>query len=73
MKFSSHRHPVRRALAAVSIGALAAVAVVPAGTAAAQSNHGYDPLDQTYLELELQNVEITNYTLDYPVDWEWWD
>lgn len=65
MKFSSHRHPVRRALAAVFVGALAAVAVVPAGTAVATPNHsssgwGNDPLDQTYLELNLENVEITN-------------
>ena len=66
MKFSSHRHPVRRALAAVFVGALAAVAVVPAGTAAAKSNHTYhtydDPRAQTYLELNLENVTITNYT-----------
>ena len=65
MKFSSRRNPVRRALAAVFVGALAAVAVVPAGTAAATPNHGYHTYDgpwaQTYLELDLENVTITNY------------
>jgi hypothetical protein len=51
-----HRHPVRRALAALFVAALAAVAVVPAGTAAAKSCH----VDSIYLKLELENVTITN-------------
>ena len=63
MKVNSNRHPVRRPLAALFVGALAAVAIVPAGTAAATPNHTYDPpWAQTYLNLELENVTITNYT-----------
>jgi hypothetical protein len=61
------RNPVRRALAALFVGALAAVAVVPAGTAAAKPGHD-EPLDQIYLNLELENVTITSYTLSYPID-----
>jgi hypothetical protein len=54
-----HRHPIRRALAALFVAALAAVAVVPAGTAAAKPCHD-KPLDSIYLKLELKKVTITN-------------
>lgn len=63
-----HRHPVRRALAALFVAVLAAVAVVPAGTAAAKPCCPDERLDSTYLNLELQNVTISNYTISYPID-----
>jgi len=53
------KHPVRRALAALFVAALAAVAVVPAGTAEAKPCHN-EPLDQIYLKLELEKVTISN-------------
>jgi hypothetical protein len=53
-----HSHPVRRALAALFVAALAAVAVVPAGTAAAKAGHD-EPLGG-YLKLELKKVTVAS-------------